>query len=232
MTAGATTTGLRTVGQTASPGDPRRDGNAAIRRPVAPRARLLAVLTSFVQWNLTHARWRLGNLVDTLRGRGSLDNKALRLRKAIQRMGATGVKVGQQLAMRIDLMPLEFSLALRALDDRQQPMAESDATHRIEKAVGASLGEVFARFDPVPVSSSTAFCVYRAVLHDGQEVVVKVRRGGVRSRLSADIVAVSWILWVLEGLTIWRPAARTTFPMCGAIRLRARVAPTRALTAR
>lgn len=176
-----------------------------IRRPTPPRARVRDVLVSFAAWTVTHARWRLWNLVDRARGASSLDSKARRLGQAIERMGATGVKVGRQVAMRIDLMPLEFSLALSATDDRRAPMPFAEATRRIEAAAGRRLSEVFAAVDPEPIASTTAFCVYRGALADGQPVAVKVRRPGVRNRLSADLVAVTWILRALELTTLWRP---------------------------
>lgn len=176
-----------------------------VRRRVAPRVRLGSVLISFVRWNLTHLRWRLHNLADTLRGRGTLEAKADRLREAIERMGGTAVVVGQQLAMRIDLMPLEFSLALQAMVDRHPPMPLSVALRRMAKAFGRPTDEVFAAFDPEPTLSTRAFCTYRARLLDGCDVAVKVRREGIRNRMMSEVVAVGWVTRLLEASTLWRP---------------------------
>jgi ubiquinone biosynthesis protein len=194
-----------------APGSARRAAARALRdRTVArdrpPPPRLSWVVRSFVLWNWTHLRWRLANALDTLRGRGSLEAKGARLRGAIEAMGGTAVLIGQQLALRIDLMPLEWSLALQAMVDEAPPMPLDAATARIERAFGAPLSSALVGFDPEPISSTCAFCVYRARLaDDGREVAIKVRREGVRQRLVSDLVAVGWIARLLEATTWWRP---------------------------
>ncbi len=178
----------------------------AVRRQIAPRARYRFVLLSLWQWLGVFLKLRVLGAYDALRGQDTLENNAARLSKAIEGMGDTGVKVGQQVAMRIDLMPLEYSLALLSMDDRRPPMDFKNATRRIEISIGRPLAEVFSAVDPKPLSSTATFCSYKATLRaNGATVVIKVRRSGVRNRLAADLVAVGWVLRVLEWATFFRP---------------------------
>ncbi|MFA6972924.1 MAG: AarF/UbiB family protein, partial [Gallionella sp.] len=55
--------------------------------------------------------------------------------------------------------------------------------------------ELFASFDPVPLAAASIAQVYRARLDDGNEVVVKVRRPGIRPVIEADL---RWLMRLAE----------------------------------
>ncbi len=176
-----------------------------VRRPPPPSPATRAVLRSFLRWILTIMRYLLSVAWDSLRGRSTLEGKALRMRAALEGMGSTGTKVGRQLSMRIDLMPLEFSLQLAAMRDQRTPMPFETAMKRLTAAVGRPLEQVFEVIDPTPIASSTVDCVYQAVLKGGERVAIKVRREGIRSQILADLRALGWITRLLEQLAVVRP---------------------------
>src|SRR5438105_1594689 len=84
---------------------------------------------------------------------------------------------------------------------RRQLLARSPET----TAPGLPLPAVFARFDPQPIASTSVACTYQAVLHNGEEVIVRARRPGIGPAFMAGVQAFDWILTLAELLTIFRP---------------------------
>jgi ubiquinone biosynthesis protein len=146
-----------------------------------------------------------GNLGDRLRGRDSIGRRAARLRQGLEKVGGTFVKLGQQVAMRIDLVPWEYCLELSKMLDRMPPFSQEEALAAIERATGKPWQETFAVFDPQPIGSASVACVYQAVLKDGTRVAVKVRRPGIGELFMADFRVLDWLAELVEFLTIVRP---------------------------
>jgi predicted unusual protein kinase regulating ubiquinone biosynthesis (AarF/ABC1/UbiB family) len=96
-------------------------------------------------------RWASAILWDKLLRRDTIERRAVRLREAIERIGGSAVKVGQQMAMRIDLLPYEYTVELTKMLDRMPTFPTSYAIERIETVMGKPLLEVFTAFDPVPI---------------------------------------------------------------------------------
>jgi ubiquinone biosynthesis protein len=123
----------------------------------------------------------------------------------MERAGGTFVKVGQQLAMRVDLLPWAYCVELSKMLDRMIPFSTEEALAAIERTVGRPWQEVFAVFDPTPIGSASIACVYQAILKDGTKVVVKVRRPKIRDLFLADLQVLDWLAGLAEYLTIIRP---------------------------
>ena len=62
-----------------------------------------------------------GQLADRLMRRDGVERQAVRLRLALERAGGTFVKLGQQVAMRIDLVPWAVCVELSKMLDRMPP---------------------------------------------------------------------------------------------------------------
>ena len=112
---------------------------------------------------------------------------AVRVRRALEEMGPTFVKLGQVLATRVDLFPPEWIAEFGKLQN-QAPAVPWEQVHaHLVEALGDEPENVFAHFDRVPLAAASIAQVYRARLHDGTEVVVKVRRPGIRRVVEADL---------------------------------------------
>jgi ubiquinone biosynthesis protein len=146
-----------------------------------------------------------GNLWDRLRGRDSVERRAARLRQGLEKIGGTFVKLGQQVAMRIDLVPWEYCLELSKMLDRMPPFSQEEALAAVERATGKPWHETFAVFDPQPIGSASIACVYQAVLKDGTRVAVKIRRPDIGKLFMADFRVLDWLAELVEFLTIVRP---------------------------
>jgi predicted unusual protein kinase regulating ubiquinone biosynthesis (AarF/ABC1/UbiB family) len=128
----------------------------------------------------------------------------MRLRQAFEFLGGTFIKVGQQLSMRVDLLPVELCDELGKLLDQVRPFKFAIARKKIEAAIKRPIHEVFAAFDKNPIGSASISCVYQAVLKTGERVAVKVRRPQIGEIFAADVRALGLILKVAEVLTLVR----------------------------
>jgi ubiquinone biosynthesis protein len=130
---------------------------------------------------------------------------ACHLRAAIEAMGGTAIKFGQQISNRVDLLPFEFCAELSQLTDRVRPFPVTQAIAEIERTIHAPIDSVFASFDPEPIGSASVACVYQAVLKNGEKVAVKVQRPRIAAQFAADIAIVALTTRVLELLAVVRP---------------------------
>lgn len=114
-------------------------------------------------------------------------SRGKRILFALQELGPIFVKFGQILSTRRDLLPDDIALELAKLQDKVTPFSGEEARQILEKAYARSLDEVFARFEMTPIAAASIAQVHAARLHNGREVVVKVLRPGIKSRIRKDI---------------------------------------------
>lgn len=119
--------------------------------------------------------------------RNSSDSRGARIRRALEDLGPIYVKFGQALSTRRDLLPDDVADELVKLQDRVPPFNSEIARGIIEKELGMPIDEAFAEFDAEPLASASVAQVHTAVLHSGENVVVKVLRPDIESRIRSDI---------------------------------------------
>lgn len=112
---------------------------------------------------------------------------AQRLRMALEELGPTFIKFGQVVSTRPDLVPANVIEELSKLQEKVPPFPSSSAIEVIEKQFGRKLDEIFSEFDETPVAAASLAQVHRAVLKDGREVAVKVRRPNVSRDVERDL---------------------------------------------
>jgi ubiquinone biosynthesis protein len=110
------------------------------------------------------------------------------LRWYFQSTGAAFVKLGQVLAMRYDLLPAAYCQELSKLLDRFPPAPTALIIPVIEGDLGRPLSECFIEFEEVPLGSASIAQVHGAKLPNGDLVVVKVIRPGIRRRFQIDLI--------------------------------------------
>jgi len=173
--------------------------------PIRFKTSLARSLRRLLTWLRVFAALLLGNFADRLRRRDTVERRAARLRAVLQRAGGTFVKLGQQAAMRIDLLPWAYCVELSKMLDQMPPFPFEQALATIERTLDRPWQDVFAVIDPVPVGSASIACVYQATLKDGTQVVAKVRRPGIAEAFMADLKVLDWLASLAEFLTILRP---------------------------
>ncbi|WP_206474117.1 AarF/ABC1/UbiB kinase family protein [Dietzia sp. KRD202] len=109
------------------------------------------------------------------------------LRLALEELGPTFIKLGQLLSTRNDLLPAAYLAELVKLQDAAPPEAWEPMKAVIREELGADPGQLFAQFDPQPLAAASIGQAYAATLHDGTQVVVKVRRPGAVAQIHEDL---------------------------------------------
>lgn len=116
------------------------------------------------------------------------EKQAVWLKDKLIRLGPTFIKIGQSMGTRADLLPLPFVKELGTLVDQVPAFPNDVAFSIIEKELGKKINEVYAEFELEPVAAASLGQVYRARLHTGEEVAVKVQRPNLESTIKGDIV--------------------------------------------
>ncbi|KAK4386319.1 protein ACTIVITY OF BC1 COMPLEX kinase, chloroplastic, partial [Sesamum angolense] len=109
------------------------------------------------------------------------------VRDCLLQLGPTLIKLGQLLSTRSDLFSKEFVEELAKLQDRVPAFPPSKAKKLIEKELGAPIHVLFKEFEDVPIAAASLGQVHRAVLHNGEKVVVKVQRPGLKKLFDIDL---------------------------------------------
>jgi ubiquinone biosynthesis protein len=152
-------------------------------------------LARFSQIGRVLVRHGFGFVFDIRRGRRErrgleellAPNFGIRLRRTLDDLGPTFVKFGQLLSTRSDLIPEGILVELQKLQDTVAPIPLETAQAVIEGELGMPAGKLFAEFDPVPLGSASIGQVYRARLHEGDVVALKVQRPEAQARVEADL---------------------------------------------
>ena len=111
----------------------------------------------------------------------------VRIRRALEELGPTFVKLGQLLATRVDMFPPHWITEFEKLHSQVPAVPYEILYPDLVAALKGEPGEVFARFDTVPLAAASIAQVHRATLRDGTPVVVKIRRPGIEDVIRADL---------------------------------------------
>ena len=110
-----------------------------------------------------------------------------RIRRSLEDLGPIFVKFGQMVSTRRDLLPDDIADELVKLQDKVPPFSGEIAVRQIEKALKASIDDVFLKFDRTPLASASIAQVHAATLLDGTDVVVKVLRPNIEKIIERDV---------------------------------------------
>lgn len=110
-----------------------------------------------------------------------------RVRRALEELGPIFIKFGQTLSTRRDLLPDDIGDELAKLQDKCPPFPASESKAIIEKALDASVTELFSSFDDVPLASASIAQVHSAVNLDGEEIIIKVVRPDIKKKIKRDL---------------------------------------------
>lgn len=120
------------------------------------------------------------------------------LREKLVKLGPTFIKIGQTLATRADILPVEYIQELSKLQDEVPPFPNDQARAIVERELKARIEDIFESFDEQPVAAASLGQVYRAKLRTGQDVAVKVQRPDIEERIDFDIVVLHRLVRILE----------------------------------
>ncbi|HAX21490.1 MAG TPA: ubiquinone biosynthesis protein UbiB [Hydrogenophaga sp.] len=111
----------------------------------------------------------------------------VQLRLTLEELGPTFVKLGQILAGRADLFGPDYIAEFEKLHSQVPAVPLDILLPQLREDLGGEPETLFARFDTEPLAAASIAQVHRAQLHDGTEVVVKIRRPGITETIEADL---------------------------------------------
>jgi len=129
-----------------------------------------------------------------------------RIRRSLEDLGPIYVKFGQALSTRKDILPDDIADELVKLQDKVPPFSDQQAREVIESQLGMSIDKAFAEFSASPLASASVAQVHTAVLHSGEQVIVKVLRPDVEKWIHSDIGLLYELAYFAE--KIWSDAKR------------------------
>lgn len=121
-----------------------------------------------------------------------------RIRLSFEELGPTFVKFGQLLASRPDLVPSEYLEEMSLLQDQVQTVDFATIQEILKEELGPDWQNYFLSVDPLPLGSASIAQVHRAVLKNGQNVVLKIQRPGIVQTINDDLNVLYFIGELLE----------------------------------
>ena len=120
-----------------------------------------------------------------------------RVRMALEEMGPAYVKFGQMLSNRNDILPEEMISELQKLQDKVE-IQEVDIRKKLVEELNIIPEEYFQSIDEEPMASASIGQVFRAVLKNGEKVVLKVRRDNIDNVVETDLIIMKDMAKFLE----------------------------------
>lgn len=167
------------------------------------RARLKEISTVLIRYGLQDVIRLLGlsNLLSGAEGGSERqDGQTLpqRLRAALEALGPTFVKFGQILATRSDLLDASWTDELDRLHSQASTLSWEQLAPQIRADLKGDPHSLFAEFDETPLAAASMAQIYRARLHSGEAVVIKVLRPGLAKTIQADLRLLTYLAETVE----------------------------------
>jgi len=136
-------------------------------------------------------------------------NRYERFRLALEELGPTFIKLGQILSNRHDLLPAPMIRELEKLQDDVAPEADMDVERTLRERLNIDVEKEFESVNPQPEASASIAQVHKARLKNGDRVVLKIQRTGIREIVASDIEIIRQIIRIVQKrmpeLAIYKP---------------------------
>ena len=121
-----------------------------------------------------------------------------RIRLALESLGPIFVKFGQILSTRQDMFPQRYIQELKKLQDAVAPFPSDIAINLFEKRFNTTIKKTFKHFSHKPLASASVAQVHSAILLNGDKVVVKILRPGIKKTITRDIALMKMVARILS----------------------------------
>ena len=149
-------------------------------------------------WNYLLSLTGLADVFQLRRQHTGIPPQPVQVREALEELGTTFIKLGQALSTRPDIVPIEYLTELEKLQDQAPAVPRNEIRKTIEEEFGTPLDTTFSTFDLAPLASASIGQTHIATLPNGNKVVVKIQRPGIRQSIETDLEIVAGIARFLE----------------------------------
>ncbi|HEX5005103.1 MAG TPA: AarF/UbiB family protein [Gemmatimonadales bacterium] len=122
----------------------------------------------------------------------------VQLRRRLERLGPTYIKLGQILSLREDILPRPVTQELKHLLSTLPAVPFPVLCELITRYLGRPLDAMFLSIDEVPLGSASIGQAHRATTLDGDAVIIKVVKPGIPAILRRDAKLLAMAGWILE----------------------------------
>lgn len=162
------------------------------QRKLKRSAKLISVLSKYGFKDLL-ARMNVGNKqpevssdLEEIISKGTVYE---RIRMALEELGPTFVKLGQTFSNREDLLPPELIQELQKLQDKVDQI-EMNVGEILENECNISASEHFSEIQSEPLATASIAQVYKALLTDGTQVILKIKKPDVQKIIEDDLLLI------------------------------------------
>jgi predicted unusual protein kinase regulating ubiquinone biosynthesis (AarF/ABC1/UbiB family) len=138
-----------------------------------------------------HRGWFLGKKDES--EERHLQWQAQWISRRLLKLGPTFIKIGQAVSTRADLLPLAYVKELSKLQDSVPPFPHDEAMRIVVRELGKTIDELYAEIGSWPIAAASLGQVYRARLHSGETVAVKIQRPRLEDVINFDLAVLRGI---------------------------------------
>ena len=128
-----------------------------------------------------------------------------KLRGIFEDLGPTYVKLGQVLSLHSDILPQQYCNELMKLQSNVPPMPFYEVEEVLESAYGSPWHKIFSEIKEKPIGAGSIAQVHKAVLKNGEKVVLKIQRKGIHEIMDKDIDLLRKAVKLITPLTFKSP---------------------------
>lgn len=122
----------------------------------------------------------------------------VQLRRRLEILGPTFIKLGQVLSLRTDILPEPITKELKNLLDRLPVVTFHRYRQLISEHLGRDVEAMYSWIDPRPLGSASIAQIHRARTVEGDEVVIKMVKPGIRLTIRRDVVLLTFTGLILQ----------------------------------
>lgn len=123
---------------------------------------------------------------------------SVQLRRRLEMLGATYIKLGQILSLREDILPESITDELKKLLDTLPALPYERYAEIVEDNLGMPLHRAFSQLEEKPLGSASIAQAHRGILRTGETVVIKLLKPGTRELIKTDSKIITFMGGVLE----------------------------------
>lgn len=161
------------------------------QRKLKRSAKLISVLSKYGFKDML-ARMNSGNREEVQTNAEEVVSKGTvyeRIRLVLEELGPTFVKLGQTFSNREDLLPPELIQELQKLQDKVETV-DMNVEEILENEFNITVKDHFAEIRKVPLATASIAQVYKAILIDGTEVILKIKKPEVQTVIEDDLLLI------------------------------------------
>jgi ubiquinone biosynthesis protein len=110
-----------------------------------------------------------------------------RIRRVLEELGPSFIKLGQLMSTRADIFPPEYIAEFKKLQDQVPPIPFEEIKAVIERELKRPLSDTFVSIEEEALAAASVAQVHAAELDEHRRVVVKVIRPGIDKKIREDI---------------------------------------------